>query len=207
MSLSVKKTKGKGMSFIESLMQSLNSIVGGYGVLGLFVAMILQAVIAPIPGEVIMMTGGAMFGVLIVGIIGEIAGCIGATLCFFISKTGGRALVIRFIGKSGLDFADKWFEKHGMWAVLLARLIPLLPVDTISYGAGLTAMSFRSFIGATVVGMLPRVFFYAYLGELAAKQIETIGLERTYVNILLILVLILTVILACIYLFKKMRTN
>lgn len=193
------------MSFVESLMQSLNSIIGGYGVLGFFIAMILQAVIAPIPGEVIMMTGGAIFGVLTAGIIGEIAGCIGAILCFLISKKGGRPLVIKFISKKGLDFSDEWFKKHGIWAVLFARLIPLIPVDAISYGAGLTAISFRSFIGATVVGMLPRAFFYAYLGELAAKQIETIGIERTYMSILLILVLTLTVILACIYLFKKTR--
>jgi len=121
--------------------------------------MILQAVIAPILGEVIMMTGGAIFGVLTAGIIGEIGGCIGAILCFLISKKGGRPLVMKFISKKGLDFADAWFKKHGTWAVLFTRLIPLIPVDAVSYGAGLTAMSFRNFISATVIGMLPRVFF------------------------------------------------
>jgi len=188
-------------------MQFLNSVISGYGVLGYFIAMILQAAIAPIPGEVIMMSGGAIFGVLTAGIIGEIGGCIGATLCFLISKKGGRPLVTKFISKKSLDFADEWFKKHGVWAVLLARLIPFIPVDAVSYGAGLTAMSFKVFISATAIGMLPRVFFYAYLGELAAKQIETIGIEKAFMDVLVVLILILTVIFACIYLFKKMRSK
>jgi len=191
------------MTLIEDLMQFLNSIIGSYGILGFFISMILQTVVAPIPGEVVMMAGGAMFGTLVAGVVGEIAGCIGATLCFFISRKGGRSLVIRIISKKGLDFADNWFEKYGLWAVFFARLIPLVPVDAVSYGAGLTAMSFKSFIIATIVGMLPRAFFYAYLGELAAKQIETMGIKKAYLNILLITVLIVIVILACAYLFKK----
>jgi len=193
------------MSFIEGLMQLLNSIIGIYGILGFFISMILQAVVAPIPGEVVMMAGGAMFGFLVAGIIGGIGGCIGAVLCFFISRKGGRSLVLRIISKKGLDFADNWFKKYGLWAVFFARLIPLIPVDAVSYGAGLTAMSFKSFIIATIVGMLPRVFFYSYLGELAAKQVETVGIEKAYLDVLLILVLIVIVILACLYLFKKTR--
>lgn len=191
------------MSFIEGLMQFLNSIIGSYGILGFFISMILQAVVAPIPGEVVMMAGGAMFGFLVASIVGEIAGCIGATLCFFISRKGGRSLVMRILSKKGLDFADNWFKKYGLWAVFFARLIPLIPVDAVSYGAGLTAMSFKSFIIATTVGMLPRVFFYSYLGELAAKHVETMGIEKAYLDALLILILAAIVILACIYLFKK----
>jgi len=195
------------MTFIEDLMHFLTSFTGSYGILGFFISMILQAVVAPIPGEVVMMAGGAIFGLLVASIVGEIAGCIGASLCFFISRKGGRALVMRIIGKKGLDFADDWFKKYGLWAVFFARLIPLVPVDAVSYGAGLTAMSFKSFIIATIVGMLPRVIFYSYLGELAAEHIETIGLEKVYFNILLIVVLIAVVIMACIYLFKKMQMN
>jgi uncharacterized membrane protein YdjX (TVP38/TMEM64 family) len=195
------------MFFIEGIMQSLNATISSHGMLGFFIIIILQAIVAPIPGEVVMMTGGATIGVLNAGIIGAIAGCIGATICFFISKKGGRPLVVKVIGKKGLNFGDKWFKKHGIWAVLFARLIPLIPVDAISYVAGLTAMGFTGFIIATIIGLLPRAFFYAYLGELAAKQVETMGIERTYMNTLLILITIISVITASIYFLKRARSN
>jgi len=195
------------MSSVGNLIQVLNELIRSYGASGFFIAMILQAVVAPIPGEVIMMAGGAIFGTLIAGAIGEIGGCVGATICFFISRKGGRPFVVRIVGRKGLDFADRWFEKYGLWAVFFARLIPLVPVDAVSYGAGLIAISFKSFIIATILGMLPRVFFYAYLGELSAKQIEIMGMEKIYLDVLLVLVLILVIIVASIYLFGKTRTE
>jgi len=195
------------MSSVGNLIQVLNELIRSYGASGFFIAMILQAVVAPIPGEVIMMAGGAIFGTLIAGAIGEIGGCVGATICFFISRKGGRPFVVRIVGRKGLDFADRWFEKYGLWAVFFARLIPLVPVDAVSYGAGLIAISFKSFIIATILGMLPRVFFYAYLGELSAKQIEIMGIEKIYLDVLLVLVLILVIIVASIYLFGKTRTE
>lgn len=184
------------MTLINGLMQSLNSIIGSYGLIGFTAAMIIQAVVAPIPGEIVLMAGGAVFGWLNAGIIGEVAGSVGAILCFLISRRGGRPLVTKLVGSKGLEFADRWFKKHGMWAVLLARLIPLIPVDAVSYGAGLTAMDIKRFIGASVIGMIPRAFFYAYLGEAVAGQMEVAGIERAYLNILLILVLAITMILA-----------
>ena len=195
------------MSSVGNLIQVLNELIRSYGASGFFIAMILQAVVAPIPGEVIMMAGGAIFGTLIAGAIGEIGGCVGATICFFIPRKGGRPFVVRIVGRKGLDFADRWFEKYGLWAVFFARLIPLVPVDAVSYGAGLIAISFKSFIIATILGMLPRVFFYAYLGELSAKQIEIMGMEKIYLDVLLVLVLILVIIVASIYLFGKTRTE
>ena len=193
------------MSYIDGLMSFLNGLIINYGAFGFFVAMILQAVVAPIPGEAVMMAGGAVFGTLAAGVMGAVAGCIGASICFFISRKGGRPFVLRIVGRKELEFIDRWFERYGLWAVFIARLIPLIPVDAVSYGAGFTTIKYGSFMTATFLGMLPRAFLYAYLGELAARQIETMGMARAYLNAASLLILILIVLSAGIYLYRKIR--
>ena len=108
------------------------------------------------------------------------------------------------IGRKGLEFADNWFKRHGFYAVLLARLIPFIPIDAISYGAGLTAMNLKSFFVATAIGMLPRVIFYSYIGEFAANNV-IVEIEKIYIDSLLALTLIVIVASTLIYILKMCR--
>ncbi|MCD6592903.1 VTT domain-containing protein [Candidatus Bathyarchaeota archaeon] len=192
------------MLLVEELTEFLSAITRRYGILGFLLSMILQAIIAPIPGEALMVIGGAVFGSLSTIVIGEIGGCIGALACFLIARKGGRTLVIKMIGRKGLEFADNWFKRHGFYAVLLARLIPFIPIDAISYGAGLTAMNLKSFFVATAIGMLPRVIFYSYIGEFAANNV-IVEIEKIYIDSLLALTLIVIVASTLIYILKMCR--
>ena len=192
------------MLLVEELTEFLSAITRRYGILGFLLSMILQAIIAPIPGEALMVIGGAVFGSLSTIVIGEIGGCIGALVCFLIARKGGRTLVIKMICRKGLEFADNWFKRHGFYAVLLARLIPFIPIDAISYGAGLTAMNLKSFFVATAIGMLPRVIFYSYIGEFAANNI-IVEIEKIYIDSLLALTLIVIVASTLIYILKMCR--
>jgi len=192
------------MLLVEELTEFLSTITRRYGILGFLLSMILQAIIAPIPGEALMVIGGAVFGSLPAIVIGEVGGCIGALVCFLIARKGGRTLVIKMIGRKGLEFADNWFKRHGFYAVLLARLIPFIPIDAISYGAGLTAMSLKSFFVATAIGMLPRVIFYSYIGEFAANNV-IVEIEKIYIDSLLALTLIVIVASTLIYILKMCR--
>ena len=94
------------MLLVEELTEFLSAITRRYGILGFLLSMILQAIIAPIPGEALMVIGGAVFGSLPAIVIGEVGGCIGALACFLIARKGGRTLVIKMIGRKGLEFAD-----------------------------------------------------------------------------------------------------
>jgi len=154
--------------FPESLYQILLWVIGSFqagGLFAFFVVMIVQALVIPIPSEFILMCGGAAFGLLagwLVGVGGSIAA---ASLCFYVSRKGGRPVAIRFVGERGMKFADNWFNRWGAWAVLLGRFAPFVPFDPISYSAGLTQMKFRSFLIPTMIGTFPRVLFYAFLGD------------------------------------------
>ncbi len=131
----------------------------------MFVAMIVQALAIPIPSEFVLICGGAAFGVLSGWIVGALGSVIAAFIGFYISRKGGRSVAMRFVGERGIEFADNWFYRWGVWAVLLGRIAPFIPFDVISYSAGLTQMKTRSFMIPTVIGTLPRAFFYAFLGD------------------------------------------
>jgi len=131
----------------------------------LFAAMIVQALAIPIPSELVLICGGAAFGLLSGWLVGALGSVVAAFIAFYISRKGGRSVALRFVGERGIEFADNWFNHWGVWAVLLGRITPFIPFDVISYSAGLTQMKFRSFIVPTVIGTLPRAFFYAFLGD------------------------------------------
>jgi len=108
--------------------------------------------------------GGAAFGLLIGWLVGALGSVVAAFIGFYISRKGGRTVAVRFVGERGIEFADNWFNRWGVWAVLLGRFAPFIPFDVVSYSAGLTQMKFRSFIIPTVIGTLPRALFYAFVG-------------------------------------------
>ena len=90
----------------------------------------------------------------------------GAALCFYIAKFLGRSTVENITSKFALDSVDDFFEKYGKHTILIARLLPFMSFDLISYAAGLTSMSFISFFIATGIGQLPATIVYSYVGEM-----------------------------------------
>jgi len=153
--------------FPELIYQALLWVVGSFQAGGLpilFVAMIVQALAIPIPSEFVLICGGAAFGLLSGWLVGALGSVAAAFIGFYVSRKGGRSVAMRFVGERGIEFADNWFNRWGVWAVLFGRIAPFIPFDVISYSAGLTQMKFRSFIVPTVIGTLPRALFYAFLG-------------------------------------------
>ncbi len=99
---------------------------------------------------------------------------VGAAVCFFLARLFGRPLVERLVGETSLEFADSFFKRYGKHAVFLARLIPVVSFDVISYASGLTAMGFWEFFIATGLGQLPATLVYSYLGESLTGTIKII---------------------------------
>lgn len=125
---------------------------------------ILQTVIAPIPGGILTIAGGLIWGTFLGALFSVIGAFIGANLCFQLSRHLGRPFVEKFAKKDDIEFVDFVFQKYGFWAIIILRLIPLMAFDVISYGAGLTKMDFRKYAAATLIGMVPSTLFYTYIG-------------------------------------------
>jgi uncharacterized membrane protein YdjX (TVP38/TMEM64 family) len=131
--------------------------------------MVLQAIVAPVPSFLITFANGLAFGVFWGWMLSLFGHVLAASVCFGISRSLGRVPVEVLVGKTGLQSADRWFARWGMYAVFAARLVPGIAFDVISYAAGLTRMRFRNFIIATALGIFPQTFLYSYLGRQAPE--------------------------------------
>lgn len=136
--------------------------------------MILQALAAPLPAFILAFANGLAFGVFWGGMLSLASATLAAAISFWIARVLGRGPVEAIVGKAGLESADRWFARWGAYAVLVARLVPILSFDVISFAAGLTRMRFRGFLIATVVGAAPATFVYSYLGERAPEYVQVL---------------------------------
>ncbi len=130
---------------------------------------VLTAVIPPLPTFLVAFANGLAYGTLWGGVLSVLATTLGASVAFGLARALGRGAIEALVGQTQLASADRWFARWGALAVLVARLIPLMSLDLISYGAGLTRMRFWQFLLATLVGVVPSTVLYAYLGERAAR--------------------------------------
>ena len=139
-----------------------------------FILMILQSVIAPIPAFIITFANAGLFGWINGAILSWTSSMVGATLCFYIARFLGRDVVIKLTSNEGLNKVDKFFGKYGNYAILIARLLPFISFDIVSYAAGLTSMKFSAFFIATGIGQLPATIIYSYIGGVLTGNTKTL---------------------------------
>nr|WP_321501679.1 TVP38/TMEM64 family protein [uncultured Dethiosulfovibrio sp.] len=153
-----------------------------------FWLMIFQSIVAPLPAFLITFANAGLFGWWRGAALSWSSAMVGAALCFCISRLYGRGAVEKLTSKAGLEGVDRFFDRYGDFAVLVARLLPFVSFDIVSYGAGLTSMKFWPFFIATGIGQLPATIVYSYVGGMLT------GGTRLFVTGLLILFAISTFI-------------
>ena len=129
-----------------------------------FLLMVFQSVIAPLPAFLITIANANLFGWWQGAILSWTSAMAGAALCFWIARVVGREAVEKLAGKNGIRQMEEFFQRHGTQSVLIARLLPFVSFDWVSYFAGLTSMRFWSFYLATGLGQLPATIVYSYVG-------------------------------------------
>lgn len=137
---------------------------GSYAMAVSFLLMVLQSVIAPLPAFLLTFANANLFGWWQGAILSWSSAMAGAALCFIIARILGRDIVEKLTSKVGLTQIDQFFEKYGRQSVLIARLLPFMSFDIVSYAAGLTSMKFVPFFIATGIGQLPATIVYSYVG-------------------------------------------
>ena len=154
---------------------------GAYAVAVSFVLMILQSIAAPLPAFLLTIANANLFGWWQGAILSWSSAMAGAAVCFYIARILGRDVVEKLNGKNGIKQIEEFFEKHGKMSILVARLLPFISFDIVSYVAGLTPMKFWGFFIATGLGQLPATIVYSYVGGMLT------GGAQLLVNGLLIL--------------------
>lgn len=165
---------------IQKLLAQALTWVGGLGPWGavLFIALYVVATVLFIPGSVLTLGAGAVFGVALGSVYVSIASTLGATCAFLVGRYLARdAIGRRIAGNARFAAIDQAVANEGWKIVGLARLSPVFPFTLLNYAFGLTRVSLRNFVLASWIGMMPGTVMYVYLGSLA--QAATGGRTRT----------------------------
>lgn len=137
---------------------------GAYAAMVSFILMIAQSLAAPLPAFLLTLANANLFGWWQGAILSWSSAMAGAAVCFYVARILGRDVCEKLTSKTGLKQIDDFFERHGRISILIARLLPFVSFDYVSYAAGLTSMSFWSFFVATGIGQLPATIIYSYVG-------------------------------------------
>ena len=119
-----------------------------------------------LPGSLITLAAGSLFGVVIGTAVVSLASVTGASLAFWLGRTLARGLVERRLaGNPRFRALDQAVAAGGFKIDLLTRLSPLFPFTLLNYAFGLTKVRFRDYVLASWIGMLPGTVMYVYLGS------------------------------------------
>lgn len=132
--------------------------IAGLGALGPFVFVIIYilAVIFALPGSIITIAAGALFGSVLGVILVSIGSTVGAALTFLISRYFARDSISHWLSKKEkLKRLDELTERQGAIIVAITRLVPLFPFNLLNYGFGLTKISFWTYVFWSWLCMLP----------------------------------------------------
>ena len=151
--------------------------VDGLGALGPIVFMLgyVAATVAFIPGSVLTLAAGAIFG-LGPGVIYVLLGATtGASLAFLLARFVAReAIAQRVAGNPRFAAIDRAVGREGFKIVILLRLSPVFPFNMLNYGLGLTNVRFVDYVAASI-GMLPGSLLYTYSGFVAGDIVRLAG--------------------------------
>lgn len=125
----------------------------------------LEVLIAFIPGWFVYPVGGAIFGLWPTIILVTIGNLIGASVSFWIGRKWGTQLLHKFIAEKTTRQFDSYMDRHGILAVFLLKVNPVTSLDILNYVAGASPIKFWKFTIANILGILPMIIFSAVLGE------------------------------------------
>ncbi len=126
----------------------------------------ITATVLALPGSVLTIGGGLIFGALWGTVINLVSATTGALLAFLMARYLGRDMVDRLLpNQSTLGGLDAKIGRNGFQSVLILRLVPLIPFNVLNFGLGLTRVRLADYLFATILGMMPGTFVFTSLGS------------------------------------------
>lgn len=182
LSLAQASTNANGINpqaILRDALQWIDSLGSGGAIA--FIALYIIATVAFLPGSILTLGSGVVFGVVWGSVYVFIGATLGATSAFVVGRYLARGWVANKIaGNKKFAAIDQAVGREGLKIVLLTRLSPIFPFNLLNYAFGITGVSLRDyFIGS--VGMIPGTIMYVYIGSLAGN-LARIGTEAQPTN-------------------------
>lgn len=187
------------------------NLINQYGYFGMFLGMVLEAVIIIIPSEVILATGGILaskkiFSFQMAFLIGLLGSVFCAIVIYFMGYIGGKPFIKKygkyfFMKEEDIEKSDSWFNKYGLYAALIGRNFPIVRT-LISLPIGIMRLSFTKFLLYTTIGSIPWTFVFIYVGYALGSNWVIID---KYVSRLKTPIKFLILLLVVSYFYKKIK--
>jgi pyruvate/2-oxoglutarate dehydrogenase complex dihydrolipoamide dehydrogenase (E3) component/uncharacterized membrane protein YdjX (TVP38/TMEM64 family) len=149
--------------------------IRGAGVTGMavFVGAYVAACVLLLPGLILTLGAGFAYGVAVGIPLVWVGANLGAAVAFLLGRTLARdRIAARVAGTPRFAAIDRAVGREGLKIVLLTRLSPAFPFNLLNYAYGLTGVSFRDYLIGSLVGMIPGIAMYVYLGSLITSVTE-----------------------------------
>ncbi len=160
----------------QEILRSALEWVNGLGTLGAiaFIVIYIIATVAFVPGSILTLGAGVVFGIGLGSLYVLVGATLGATAAFLVGRYLARGWVSQKIaGKIKFRAIDEAVGREGFKIVLLTRLSPIFPFNLLNYAYGVTGIALKDYILASI-GMIPGTILYVYIGSLAGS-IATLG--------------------------------
>lgn len=163
----------------------LVSLVATWGLLAIFITMAAESAGIPISSEIVVPLGGALasqgkLSFIAVVVVASIANLAGSLIAFYLTRRYGERVVLSRAGRrlglsrGHLRLANRFFDRFGLWAVFLGRLLPVVRTY-ISFPAGISRIGDVRFTIATLLGAIPWNFALAYAGYKLGQHYEEVA--------------------------------
>ncbi len=151
--------------------------LGAWGVL-IYILIYILACVLFVPGSILTLGAGVLFGVVKGSVVVSVAATCGATCAFLVGRYLARGWVAEKMARyPRFQAIDEAVGREGWKIVGLTRLSPVFPFNLLNYAFGLTRVSLRDYFWASWIGMLPGTVLYVYLGALAG-DLALLGMQE-----------------------------
>ena len=137
---------------------------GHWAVVGSLSLMVAHSFV-PLPAEIIAIANGMVFGAVVGSIITWTGAMLGAICAFALARWLGRGFVEAALSARSAAVLDDWTRENGTPVLLISRLLPVVSFNLINYAAGLTSVSWWTFLWTTGLGIAPLTFLMVWAGE------------------------------------------
>ena len=138
------------------------SVIDSLGAVGVALLVALESIIPPIPSEIVLAMAGYLaaegrFNLVLIVVAATAGSLLGALVLYWLGAALGEERLKRWLDHiplvdlQDLEKADRWFERHGRWAVLIGRVVPVVR-SLVSVPAGANRMPLGEFILLTTLG-------------------------------------------------------
>lgn len=188
---------------LEQVAHYVQGMVHELGYVGLFVLIVLESTMVPVPSLLVMPFAGFLasqgsFSLPVILAINSAGALVGSSLSYWLGMAGGKPLLLKYgkyvmVRPADLDKTEAFFEKHGAWTIFIGRFIPVVR-HLISIPAGVARMNFGSFLFQTFLGASAWGGGLMIVGYILGANWERVAKVAKRIDLVIAICIVLTLV-------------